>query len=306
MSTAARLNAQAAEQGYELKVIGIPKTIDNDITRTDHTPGYGSAIKYVATTVREMALDNEAVGQGDYVSILEVMGRNSGWIAAGASLCKGRDKPHYPPHLIYLPEVAFSEQKFVEDVQRVLQRERYCVIVVGEGLVDADGNYVSMSSSSIDAFGNVQLGGSGDYLKELVQKNLNVSARSCKLGIAQRTAPHCASQTDAEEAYLAGQNAVIAAVANSETGKMVTLQRGDSDTYVCETGLAELNEVAEGTKRIPTDWINDDGVSMNYPFVKYALPLIQGEVDVSYESGVPSYVKLRCLPLEKRLGAYEL
>ena len=306
MSTAARLNAQAAAQGYELRVIGIPKTIDNDITRTDHTPGYGSAIKYVATTVREMALDNEAVGQGDYVSILEVMGRNSGWIAAGASLCKHRDKPHDPPHLIYLPEVAFSEQKFIEDVQRVLQRERYCVIVVGEGLVDADGNYVSMSSSSIDAFGNVQLGGSGDYLKDLVQKNLNVSARSCKLGIAQRTATHCASQTDADEAYLAGQNAVIAAVANGETGKMVTLQRGDSDTYVCETGLAELSEVSEGTKRIPADWINDDGVSMNYPFVKYALPLIQGEVDVSYENGLPVYAKLRRVPVEKRLGAYAL
>ncbi len=306
MATAAKLNSMAADQGYELRVIGIPKTIDNDITRTDHTPGYGSVIKYVATTVREMAFDNDAVGQGDYVSILEVMGRNSGWIAAGASLCKRRDHPHDPPHLIYLPEVPFSTEKFIEDVKRVLQREKYCVIVVGEGLVDSDGNYVSLGSSSMDAFGNVQLGGSGEYLKGLVEKGLGVSARSCKLGIAQRAAMHCASQTDADEAYLAGRQAVIAAVQNGESGKMVTLQRGESDAYVCETGLADLGEVSEGTKRIPEDWINDDGVSMNYPFVKYALPLIQGEVDAHFDNGLPAFSKLKRMPVEKQLVAYAL
>jgi len=306
MATADKLSSVAGEQGYELRVIGIPKTIDNDITRTDHTPGYGSVIKYVATTVREMALDNEAVGQGDYVSILEVMGRNSGWIAAGAALCKRRDHPHDPPHLIYLPEVPFSPEKFIEDVQRVLQREKYCVIVVGEGLVDTDGNYVSVGSSSIDAFGNVQLGGSGEFLKGLVERSLSVSARSCKLGIAQRTAAHCASKTDVEEAYLAGKNAVIAAVEKEESGKMITLQRIESDSYACETGLANLSEVSQGTKRIPADWINDDGVSMNYPFVKYALPLIQGEVQPTFENGLPVFVKLKRLQVEKQLAAYSL
>lgn len=306
MATADKLDAAASEQGYELRVIGIPKTIDNDITLTDHTPGYGSAIKYVATTVREMASDSEAVGQGDYVSILEVMGRNSGWIAAGAALCKRRDHPHDPPHLIYLPEVPFRTDKFIEDVQRVLQREKYCVIVVGEGLVDADGNYVSIGSSSIDAFGNVQLGGSGEYLKGLVERGLKVSARSCKLGIAQRTAAHCASKTDVEEAYLAGREAVIAAIEKGESGKMVTLQRGESDVYVCETGLARLSEVSEGTKRIPADWINDDGVSMNYPFIKYATPLIQGEVEVPFENGLPVFTKLKRLRVEKQLPAFVL
>ncbi len=306
MATAAKLNSKAAERGYELRVIGIPKTIDNDITRTDHTPGYGSVIKYVATTVREMASDNEAVGQGDYVSILEVMGRNSGWIAAGAALCKRKDHPHDPPHLIYLPEIPFSKEKFIEDVQRVLQREKYCVIVVGEGLVDGDGNYVSLGSSSIDAFGHVQLGGSGEYLKGIVEQNLNVSARACKLGIAQRTAAHCASKTDADEAYLAGKDAVIAAVEKGETGKMITLQRSEADSYVCETGLADLTEVSEGTKRIPEDWINDDGVSMNYPFVKYAMPLIQGQVEAPFENGLPVFTKLKRVQVEKQLAVYAL
>ena len=306
MATAAKLNAAAAEGGHELRVIGIPKTIDNDITRTDHTPGYGSVIKYVATTVREMASDNEAVGQGDYVSILEVMGRNSGWIAAGAALCKRRDHPHDPPHLIYLPEVPFAPEKFIEDVQRVLQREKYCVIVVGEGLVDTDGNYVSVGSSSIDAFGNVQLGGSGEYLKGLVERSLSVSARSCKLGIAQRTAAHCASKTDVDEAYLAGRDAVLAAVEREESGKMITLQRTESDAYACETGLADLSEVSEGTKRIPDDWINDDGVSMNYPFIKYALPLIQGEIESPFDNGLPVFSKLKRLKVDKQLAGYAL
>ena len=304
MATAAKLNSIASEQGYELRVIGIPKTIDNDITRTDHTPGYGSAIKYVATTVREMASDSEAVGQGDYVSILEVMGRNSGWIAAGASLCKRRDHPHDPPHLIYIPEVPFSNEKFIEDVQRVLQREKYCVIVVGEGLVDSDGNYVALGSSSTDAFGNVQLGGSGEYLRNLVDKTLNVSARSCKLGIAQRSAAHCASKTDSDEAYLVGQDAVIAAVQKGESGKMISLQRTESESYACETGLADLGEVSQGTKRIPKDWINDDGVSMNYPFIKYATPFIQGEVKAPFENGLPAFTKLKRVRVDKQLAVY--
>lgn len=306
MATALKLNSLAAAQGYDLRVIGIPKTIDNDITRTDHTPGYGSVIKYVATTVREMAADAEAVGQGDYVSILEVMGRNNGWIAAGASLCKRRDHPHDPPHLIYLPEVPFSPEKFVEDVQRVLQREKYCLVVVGEGLVDSDGNYVALGSTTTDAFGNVQLGGSGEYLRGLAESSLNVSARYAKLGIAQRAATHCASKADSDEAYLAGQSAVIAAVEKGESGKMVTLQRGDADSYVCETGLVDLAEVSQGTKRVPADWVNDDGVSMNYPFVKYATPLIQGEVATPFENGIPTFSKLKRVSVEKQLGAYAL
>jgi len=305
MGTAARLDELAQEDGYELRVIGIPKTIDNDISGTDHCPGYGSAIKQVATTVSEIAFDNASVGQGDYVSVIETMGRNSGWIAAGASLAKRRDHPHDPPHLIYVPEVPFSPEKYIEDARRVLGRERYCVVVVGEGLVNQDGNYVALGSTNTDAFGHVQLGGTGEYLRSLVEKRLGVNARSCKLGISQRASVHCASKTDEAEAFMAGQKAIALAVENEHTGKMVTLQRADADPYRCETGVASLAEVASLTKRLPPDWINEDGVSLNYPFIKYAQPLIQGELEIPFENGLPVFARLRGLRADKLLPAYE-
>jgi ATP-dependent phosphofructokinase / diphosphate-dependent phosphofructokinase len=303
--TADKISKLAQQQGYELRVIGVPKTIDNDLPVTDHCPGYGSVIKYVCTTVRELACDNEAMGQGDLVSILEVMGRNAGWIAAGAALAKRRDHPHDPPHLIYLPEVAFSTEKFVEDVKRVLKREKYCLIVVGEGLIDADGNYVSAAETT-DAFGHAQLGGAGDYLKSLVEQNLpGIKARVARLGIAQRAAAHAGSKTDADEAFLAGQAAVRAAI-NGETDKMVTLVRGDADHYTCETGLAPLADIANAVKKLPREWINEDGVSMNFQFLRYAQPLIQGETGVPYENGLPSFAKLEKVRVDKQLGGYEI
>ncbi len=289
--TANKISKLAKEKGYELRVIGIPKTIDNDLVATDHCPGYGSVIKHISTTVREMACDHEAMGQGDLVSILEVMGRNAGWIAAGAALAKRRDKPNDPPHLIYLPEVPFSAEKFLSDVRRTLSKERYCMIVVGEGLVDAAGNYVHASSSATDAFGHSQLGGAGDYLRELVETNLGIKARTAKFGISQRTAATHASKADSDEAYLAGTAAVKAAL-DGVTDKMVTLIRGEADQYVCETGLTDLSEVANGVKTLPADWINEDGTSMSFQFVKYALPLIQGEIDVPFENGLPNFTAL--------------
>jgi len=301
--TADKISKLAQERGYALRVIGIPKTIDNDLVTTDHTPGYGSVIKYIATTVKEIACDNAAMGQHDLVQIIEVMGRSAGWIAAGAALAKRRDDPSAAPHLIYLPEVAFSPEKFISDVQHVLQKEKYCVVVVGEGLVDADGNFVSTDSAGSDAFGHSQLGGAGEYLRGLAEESLQVKARSVKLGMSQRAAVHCSSQTDNDEAYLAGQAAVRAAVAG-ETDKMVTLLRGEGETYTCETGLADLSEIANGVKKLPESWINEDGVSMNFNFYKYALPLIQGEVQVPYENGVPALVKLKQEKIGRKLGAY--
>jgi len=298
--TADKISKLAQERGYALRVIGIPKTIDNDLVVTDHTPGYGSVIKYIATTVKEIAADNAAMGQHDLVQIIEVMGRSAGWIAAGAALAKRRDDPNAAPHLIYLPEVAFSEEKYLADIQRVLQKEKYCVVVVGEGLVDSDGNYVSTDSATADAFGHSQLGGAGEYLRRLAEESLQVKARSVKLGMAQRAAAHCASQTDNDEAFLAGRTAVQVAV-EGKTDKMITLLRGDGETYSCETGLADLSEIANGVKKLPTNWINEDGVSMNYNFYKYALPLIQGEVQVPYENGVPALVKLRMERIDRQL-----
>ncbi len=301
--TADKISKLAQERGYELRVIGIPKTIDNDLVTTDHTPGYGSVIKYIATTVKEIAADNAGMGQHDLVQIIEVMGRSAGWIAAGAALAKRRDEPNAAPHLIYLPEVAFSPEKFIADVQHVLQKEKYCVVVVGEGLVDADGNFISTDSAGADAFGHSQLGGAGEFLRGLVEEGLQVKARSVKLGMAQRAAVHCSSQADNDEAYLAGQAAVRAAV-NGETDKMVTLLRTEGDGYACETGLAPLAEIANGVKKLPESWINEDGVSMNYNFYKYALPLIEGEVKVPYVNGVPDLVKLRMEKVERKLGAH--
>ncbi|ACB74686.1 6-phosphofructokinase [Opitutus terrae] len=301
--TADKISKLAQQQGYELRVIGVPKTIDNDLPITDHTPGYGSVVKYTATTIRELACDHEAMGQGDLVSIVEVMGRSAGWIAAGAALAKRRDHPHDPPHLIYLPEIPFDQAKCLEDVRRVLKREKFCMVVVGEGLIDADGNYVAADAAT-DSFGHAQLGGAGDFLKELVETNIpGVKARLAKPGIIQRAAAHAGSKTDADEAFLAGQAAVQAAI-KGETDKMVTLVRGDTDHYTCETGLAPLAEIANGVKKLPREWINEDGTSMNFQFLRYAQPLIQGEVAVPFESGVPVFARLDKVRVDKTLPAF--
>jgi len=303
--TANKISRFAQERGFEMRTIGIPKTVDNDLVMTDHCPGYGSVVKYICTTIREMSLDHEAMGQHDLVSILEVMGRNAGWIAAGASLAKGaRENPDVAPHLIYLPEVPFTTEKYLDDVRRVLGRNRHCMVVVGEGLVDPDGNYVSTSSGATDAFGHAQLGGCGDFLQRTIEENLGIKARSAKLGISQRAASHCSSQADNDEALLAGAAAVRAAVSGN-TDKMVTLIRGDSDQYVCETGLASLEDIANGVKMLPKEWINEDGVSMNYQFFKYASPLIQGEVQVPYENGIPQFVQLSKNRVSKQLGDHQ-
>ncbi|MDB6168300.1 MAG: phosphofructokinase [Verrucomicrobia bacterium] len=301
--TAAKISAHAKAQGYELRVIGVPKTADNDLPATDHCPGYGSAAKFIATTVRELAADNEAMGQGDLVSIIEVMGRGAGWIAASAALAKRRDQPHDSPHLIYLPEIPFSQEKCLEDIRRVLKREKFCQIVVAEGLTDADGNYVSADPAT-DAFGHAQLGGVGEFLKDLVETNLpGVKARLAAPGLMQRCAAHAASKTDADEAFLAGQGAVKAAI-DGETDKLITLVRGDTDTYSCETGLAPLADVANNVKKLPREWINEDGVSMNFQFIRYAQPLIQGEVTIPHDSGVPVFARLDRVRVEKVLPAY--
>lgn len=302
--TAAKIAELAKAQSYDLRVIGIPKTIENDLPATDHCPGYGSAIKYIGATVKELALDADAMGQGDLVTLVEVMGRNSGWLAAGASLAKRRDHPNDPPHLVYLPEVPFTNEKFLDDVRRVLKREKHAVVVVGEGLVDKDGNYVSVETSSTDAAGHTQLGGVGEFLKDLVESQIGAKARVARLGITQRAAAHLSSKTDADEAFLVGQAAVKAAIAG-ESGKLVTLVRGDGDTYTCETGLSALGDVTGGLKRLPKEWINEDGVSLNFQFFRYATPLIQGEVTVPYDNGLPAYAKLNKESVGKTLPAYE-
>lgn len=302
--TANQISKKAQEAGWEMRVIGIPKTVDNDLPVTDHTPGYGSVIKHVATTVRELACDAESMGQHDLVTIVEVMGRNAGWIAAGASLAKRSDHPSDAPHIIYLPEVPFNPARVAEDVTRVLKTEKFCLIVVGEGLVDENGNYVATAGAATDSFGHNQLGGAGDYIKSLVEQGVaGVKVRSARLGHTQRAAACNMSKTDMEEAFLVGEAAVQAAV-DGVTDKMVTLVRGDTDHYTCDTGLADLQEVANGVKLLPRNWIAEDGVSMNFQFAKYARPLIQGELDIPADHGVPAYVRLSKRRVERRLPGY--
>jgi 6-phosphofructokinase 1 len=298
--TAAKISELAKAQAYELRVIGIPKTIENDLPATDHCPGYGSAIKYICTTVKELSLDADSMGQGDLVTVVEVMGRNTGWLAAGASLAKRRDHPNDPPHLVYLPEVPFTNEKFLDDVRRVLKREKHCVIVAGEGLVDKDGNYVAVETGSTEA----QLGGVGEFMKDLIESQLAVKARVARLGLTQRSAAHLAAKTDADEAFLVGQAAVKAAV-NGESDKLVTLVRGDGDNYTCETGLSALSDIVGNLKKLPPEWVNEDGVSLNFQFFRYATPLIQGEVTVPYDNGLPSYVRLGKEGVDKTLPAFE-
>jgi len=300
--TAHKIGMLARERGYDLRVIGIPKTVDNDLVATDHCPGYGSVVKYIATTIKEMACDHEGMGQGDLVSIVEVMGRNTGWIAAGAALARRRDVLTDPPHLIYVPEVRFDQNRFLADVQRVLAAERFCLVVAAEGLVDLNGNYLSASEKT-DAFGHSQLGGVADTLARIVEEGLGVKARTAKLGIAQRAAAHCSSQRDNDEAFMAGRRAVELAV-RGVTDKMVTLVRGDTEAYTVETGEADLEQVANGVKSLPAAWIGEDGCSVNYQFHKYALPLIEGEVQVPFENGTPKFAKLSRTRVPRVLEAH--
>lgn len=295
----------AQSKGYDLRVIGIPKTVDNDLPITDHCPGYGSAIKYIATTIREMAQDHASMGMHDLVSIVEIMGRNTGWLTAGASLAKRRNHPEDAPHLIYLPEVPFQADKFLEDVQTVLKKERFCMIAASEGLVDDNGNYIANASASTDAFGHAQLGGVGEYLRSLVEQHLGIKARAAKLGIAQRAAVHMASKTDNDEAFYCGQAAVQAAV-EGESGKMVTLVRSEADPYTCETSLTPLEDVANQVKAIPESWIDENGTSMKFPFIKYARPLIEGEIEMPFEDGLPKQVVLQKERIEKKVEAYAM
>jgi len=304
MSVASRVHDLATARGYALRVIGIPKSFGNSIPVTDHCPGYGSAAKYIATAVRELTIEHESASNHDFVSILEVGGRSSGWIAAASALAKRKNQLDDAPHLIVLPEVPFVPERFVEAVQATLKRQRFCLIVVGEGVVDANGNFLGGTQAK-DAYGQPSFGHAGEHLRMLLEQQLGVRARASKLGLLQRVAAHCGSQTDNDEAYLCGQAAVRAAVAN-ESGKMVILVRGDGDHYTCDTGLASFADVTTGPKPFPPTWINEDGLSLNFQYTKYALPLIQGEVKVPFENGVPKFVSFNRTQVSRRLESYVL
>lgn len=300
MEAAQKIFTTAAEKNWDMRVIGIPLSAGNTVGITDHAPGYGSAVKYIASSIREIAQDAYSEGRHDYVSIVEVMGRQSGWLVAGSSVARRRDHPEDAPHLLYLPEVPFDPNRFLDDVAKVLRNHRACVVVVSQGLFDENGNYISFGAEA-EAVNGQPRGGSGDYLRDLATQHLNgVRAVSTRLGIAQRSACHWSSQTDNKEAFMAGQDSVEAAVEGT-TGKMLTLMRGETDSYSCETSFCDLAEAATTAKSLPAAWINEDRVSMSYQFHKYALPLIQGEAPAPTENGLPVCANLGLYRVNKLL-----
>ncbi len=304
MDTADKVNKLAADSGYELVCMGVPKTIDNDLAYTDHCPGYGSVAKYVATSAMNAGKDTEALYTTDTCTILEVMGRNAGWIAAATGLA--RRSLEDAPHLIYMPEAAFSFEKLIGDVKEVYKEFGRVFIVTGEGLKDDKGNYVSAETSGIgvDSFGHAQLGGVAEMLKAVIEKEVGIKTRFNKLGTNQRSAMHFASLTDINEAYMCGQKAVLHAVAG-ENGKMVTLVRESERPYRCTTGLAALSDVANGEKKVPAEYINENGNGVTEAMKDYVRPLVQGEGPVKInEEGLPVYMRFERKPLEKKLANY--
>ncbi|MBN2737096.1 MAG: 6-phosphofructokinase [Spirochaetales bacterium] len=288
--TADKVWKLAEETGYEMRAVGVPKTIDNDLAFTDHCPGYGSVIKYLATMTMEAGRDTEAMYTADTVNVIEAMGRNAGWIAAGTALARRSEED--APHIILLPEVPFDRDRFAAKVEYYLKRIGRAVIVVSEGTRNSDGSYIAEQKGDFakDAFGHTQLGGAANFIKELIEHEIKVKARFAIPSTIQRNGIHFASLTDSKEAYLVGQKAVQLAV-QGVTGKMVTLERVSQEPYVCGTGLAKLSDVANGEKFLPKEWISDDGFFVNEKFIEYARPLVMGEVQPLMKDGLPLFTR---------------
>ena len=313
MDTADKINKLAAQRGYELVCIGIPKTIDNDLAYTDHCPGFGSVAKYVATCAMEAGRDNEAL-KFDACTIIEVMGRHAGWIAAASGLATR--EPQDAPHLIYMPEAAFTFEKLIRDVKEVYKEFGRAFIIVGEGLKDEKGNHIAAETSGFgkDAFGHATLGGVAEVFKNTIEKEIGIKAYWNKLGSQQRCSMHFASLTDVNEAYMCGKAAVKAAMSGIN-GKMITLVREKGanppsprlrrTSYKCTTGFAELKDVANGEKKVPREFINEKGNHITEACRKYIGPLIKGEAPITVgKDGLPVYVRLAKKWGEKKLPNY--
>jgi 6-phosphofructokinase len=291
--TAWRLDRLAAERGYDLRVMSIPKTIDNDLVETDHCPGYGSVARWLAVAVRDAGLDTEAIGVVDTIKVIETMGRNTGWITAATALA--RDHDDAAPHLIYLPERPFNRGRFLADVDRVYRRLGYAVITVCEGLKDEQGEYVTASGKSADTdrFGHRQLGGVAATLCDMIAEGLRIKARWDKPGTIQRVSMLAASPVDLEEAFAAGRAAVRHAVEGRD-GHMVTLVRESNDPYAWSTGLAALETVANAERRVPDEFIGPEGNDVTDAFMEYARPLVGGPL--------PPYARLEMTRVPRRVG----
>jgi len=300
--TSNKIHEEAVKRNYEMRVIGVPKTIDNDLPFTDSCPGYGSVIKYNATTVLEVGIDVASMATDDgSCCIIEVMGRSAGWIAAGTVLAK-RGNPANPPHVILLPEIRYDVDEVLAKIKEIVTTHGYCVMVVGEGIKNKHGEEIGADKTRLDAFGHPVLAGAAEKIKELIQEKLSTKTRSVLLGYAQRAAGHLASLTDATNAFACGEAAVKAAV-SGQSGHMVKIVREKraDNSVKWSTGLQPLADVANVEHFVPRDWVSEDGLLPNEKFIEYARPLIEGEVKVPMADGLPKYVELEKSRVEKKL-----
>jgi len=291
MDTANKVDEAAKRMNYQMEVIGIPKTVDNDLVFTGHCPGFGSAAKYLAISVMEAGRHLESLYDSEAVIILETLGRNTGWLAGSCALAKRSEED--APHLIYFPEIPFSLNKFIKDVGEVYHKIGGVFIVVSEGLRDEEGNYVCARKDrvSTDAFGHPELEGISNYLKEVIESQLKLKTRTIKPDICQQSAMHFASKVDLEEAYLVGREAVKSAL-GGKSGYMITIIREKGRVYKRRTSRAKLSLVANMEKRVPRGWINREGNFVTRKFIEYVRPLIQGKVDIDVQMGLPYYSRL--------------
>lgn len=288
MDTVLKLSNYAKEVGSDVRIIGVPKTIDNDLCHTDHTPGFGSAAKYIASSILEIAHDTFIYAVKS-VTIVEIMGRDAGWLTSAAALA--RNNYSSAPHLIYLPEVAFDKEQFLSDVRDELSKRDNVIIAVSEGIRDKDGNYITSSKAMADTFGHQQLSGAGKALEFLVKENIDVKVRSVEINVLQRCAAHMASKTDLYESFAQGEKAVHLSE-EDQTSCMVVLNRISNSPYTVEYSHAQIKDIANEAKSVPVEWINKEGNDITAELIDYLKPLIQGEVEQDYENGLPKYLDI--------------
>lgn len=296
MDTANKISKFFQDHDYECRVVGVPKTIDNDLYGTDHCPGFGSAAKYVATTLMELYHD-ATVYDTKMCTIIEVMGRNAGWLTAAAQLAieKGQG-----PDLVYLPEKVFDFDEFFEDIEKVIKKKGKAIVVISEGVKDDEGKYIPehFGALSVDSFGHAQLGGAAEILAREVDKRFNIKVRGIEFSLMQRCAQHLVSKVDVTEAYNAGVQAVKAAV-NGATDVMIGFERVSNNPYKIKYIHVPLSKVANTEKKVPLKWIKPHGRGMTQEYVQYVLPLIQGDYKAPLEDGLPRFAKLKKVLVKK-------
>lgn len=287
MDTVMKLDDYAKSIQSDIHFIGIPKTIDNDLMGTDHTPGFGSAAKYVATSILEVVHDS-LIYQLESVTIIEIMGRNAGWLTAAAALA--RNEYNCAPDLIYLPEVVFDKEKFLNDIREVRKRKRCVVVAVSEGIRDKNGHFLDDDSkyAKKDAFGHILHSGTGKLLETLVFKEFGCKVRSIELNVLQRCAMHIGSKTDLNESFVIGQKA-IDTVLQGISGHVMGFKRLSNHPYTIDYISTDVRKVANFEQKIPTEWINEEGNDITDKLYDYLYPLIQGEVHIEYKDGIPAY-----------------